>query len=273
MLGEDLVESMFSLDNLGELSPEDSSTRKRILTEIEHMAQQIEALAGRLGSMKGDAAEKTRKGYAAEKIKNQAAAVLASRECMQLAFSLGTVLEAILVHLPPRRHFAAVIALTQSGGARPDIAAIRMLQVPLPPLPVVLPSVTMHRDILLDWLAEVHTMFRCQPDTLYLTVTLIDRYLSKRSEAQSRPQLVSLIAMSIAHKFEGITPPSPSSLAVSGLDAPKLASHQQPKRQPKKSAYPTRPARPHGGKHQRRSGTLAQPGGRQRGKDRRAARN
>lgn len=33
------------------------------------------------------------------------------------------------------------------------------------------------RSILIDWLVEVHLKFKLVPETLYLTVNLIDRYL------------------------------------------------------------------------------------------------
>ncbi len=35
------------------------------------------------------------------------------------------------------------------------------------------------RGILVDWLVEVHLKFKLLPETLYLTVNLIDRYLGK----------------------------------------------------------------------------------------------
>ena len=35
------------------------------------------------------------------------------------------------------------------------------------------------RAILIDWLIEVHMKFKLMPETLFLTVTLIDKYLSK----------------------------------------------------------------------------------------------
>ena len=34
------------------------------------------------------------------------------------------------------------------------------------------------RAILVDWLISVHAKFKLLPETLYLTVNLIDRYLS-----------------------------------------------------------------------------------------------
>ena len=35
------------------------------------------------------------------------------------------------------------------------------------------------RAILIDWLVEVHLKFKLVPESLYLTVNLIDRYLEK----------------------------------------------------------------------------------------------
>ena len=37
------------------------------------------------------------------------------------------------------------------------------------------------REILNDWLIEVHLKFKLLPETLFLTVNLIDRYLSTTS--------------------------------------------------------------------------------------------
>lgn len=35
------------------------------------------------------------------------------------------------------------------------------------------------RGILVDWIIEVHLRFKLLPETLFLTVNLIDRYLEK----------------------------------------------------------------------------------------------
>lgn len=35
------------------------------------------------------------------------------------------------------------------------------------------------RSVLLDWLVDVHYKFKLAPETLFLTVNLIDRYLEK----------------------------------------------------------------------------------------------
>jgi len=35
------------------------------------------------------------------------------------------------------------------------------------------------RSILVDWLVEVHLKFKLVPESLYLTINLIDRYLER----------------------------------------------------------------------------------------------
>lgn len=63
------------------------------------------------------------------------------------------------------------------------------------------------RAILMDWLVEVHSKYRLRPETLYLTASTIDRYLSKVPVLRKRLQLVGVVAMFIAAKFEEINPP------------------------------------------------------------------
>lgn len=63
------------------------------------------------------------------------------------------------------------------------------------------------RTILIDWLIEVHTKYKLCPETLHLTVNLIDRYLSKQTVMRKRLQLIGVVALMIASKFEDIRPP------------------------------------------------------------------
>jgi len=63
------------------------------------------------------------------------------------------------------------------------------------------------RMILIDWLIEVHMKYKLRPETLHLTVNLIDRYLSKKQITRKRLQLIGVAAMFIASKFEEINPP------------------------------------------------------------------
>ncbi|KAE9592814.1 putative cyclin [Lupinus albus] len=58
------------------------------------------------------------------------------------------------------------------------------------------------RAILINWLIEVHFKFDLMPETLYLTVTLVDQYLSQVSINKSDMQLVGLTALLLASKYE-----------------------------------------------------------------------
>lgn len=42
------------------------------------------------------------------------------------------------------------------------------------------------RGILIDWVIEVHLRFKLLPETLFLTVTLIDRYCEKQQVHRTR---------------------------------------------------------------------------------------
>lgn len=63
------------------------------------------------------------------------------------------------------------------------------------------------RAILIDWLIDVHLKFKLLPETLYITVNLIDRYLEKERVARNKLQLIGVTCMLIAAKYEEIYPP------------------------------------------------------------------
>jgi cyclin B len=63
------------------------------------------------------------------------------------------------------------------------------------------------RSILVDWLVEVHLKFKLEPETLYLTVNLLDRYLSLVSVPRAKLQLIGVTCMFVAAKYEEIEPP------------------------------------------------------------------
>jgi G2/mitotic-specific cyclin-B, other len=63
------------------------------------------------------------------------------------------------------------------------------------------------RSILVDWLVEVHLKFKLLPETLYLTVNILDRYLEKVIVTRNRLQLVGISAMMVASKYEEIYAP------------------------------------------------------------------
>ncbi|KAI1271958.1 cyclin-like protein [Xylaria sp. FL0933] len=63
------------------------------------------------------------------------------------------------------------------------------------------------RGILIDWLIEVHTRFHLLPETLFLAINIIDRFLSKKVVQLDRLQLVGITAMFIAAKYEEVLSP------------------------------------------------------------------
>ncbi|KAL6873705.1 hypothetical protein ACP4OV_013787 [Aristida adscensionis] len=64
------------------------------------------------------------------------------------------------------------------------------------------------RAILVDWLVEVAEEYKLVSDTLYLTVSYIDRYLSAKALNRRKLQLLGVSAMLIASKYEEISPPN-----------------------------------------------------------------
>lgn len=68
------------------------------------------------------------------------------------------------------------------------------------------------RTILADWLVEVHLKFKMVPETLYLTIAIIDRYLERTNVRRSKLQLVGVASLLLASKYEEIYPPELSDL-------------------------------------------------------------
>lgn len=64
------------------------------------------------------------------------------------------------------------------------------------------------RAILVDWLVDVSEEYRFVSDTLYLTVSYIDRFLSAKVLNRQKLQLLGVSAMLIASKYEEISPPN-----------------------------------------------------------------
>jgi len=63
------------------------------------------------------------------------------------------------------------------------------------------------RAILIDWLIDVHSKFELSPETLYLTINIIDRFLAVKTVPRRDLQLVGVSAMLMASKYEEIWPP------------------------------------------------------------------
>lgn len=64
------------------------------------------------------------------------------------------------------------------------------------------------RSVLMDWLIQVHGRFGLLPETLFLTVNYIDRFLSYKTVSIGKLQLVGATALLIASKYEEINCPS-----------------------------------------------------------------
>jgi hypothetical protein len=58
------------------------------------------------------------------------------------------------------------------------------------------------RAVIIDWLVDVHLEYMLLPETMYLTVNIIDRFLSVKQVARKKLQLVGATAMLIASKHE-----------------------------------------------------------------------
>jgi Cyclin, N-terminal domain/Cyclin, C-terminal domain len=64
------------------------------------------------------------------------------------------------------------------------------------------------RTVLMDWVIQVHHRFNLLPETLFLTVNYIDRFLSCKVVSLGKLQLVGATAIFIAAKYEEINCPS-----------------------------------------------------------------
>jgi hypothetical protein len=58
------------------------------------------------------------------------------------------------------------------------------------------------RPFLVEFLVEIHQQCRLRPEVLYLTINLVDRYVSKRIVYKKHYQLVGCSALWLAAKFE-----------------------------------------------------------------------
>ncbi|KAK1682815.1 hypothetical protein QYE76_043663 [Lolium multiflorum] len=63
------------------------------------------------------------------------------------------------------------------------------------------------RAILVDWLAEVAHKFELMPESFYLTIYIVDRFLSMKAVPRRELQLVGIAAMLIACKYEEMWAP------------------------------------------------------------------
>ncbi|CCH61115.1 hypothetical protein TBLA_0E00540 [Henningerozyma blattae CBS 6284] len=69
-------------------------------------------------------------------------------------------------------------------------------------------NIRQNRDILVNWLVKIHNKFGLLPETLYLTINLLDRFLAKELVQLDRLQLVGTSCLFIASKYEEVYSPS-----------------------------------------------------------------
>jgi hypothetical protein len=58
------------------------------------------------------------------------------------------------------------------------------------------------RTTLIDWLLQVHLRYHMLPETLWIAINIVDRFLSVRVVSLIKLQLVGVTAMFIAAKNE-----------------------------------------------------------------------
>ncbi|KAJ1929410.1 B-type cyclin [Tieghemiomyces parasiticus] len=91
-------------------------------------------------------------------------------------------------------------------------AYMRKLEARMQPLPGYMDNQAdlewKMRGILVDWLVQVHQRFRLLPETLFLCVNYLDRFLSRKAVSLPKLQLVGTVALLVAAKFEEIQVPS-----------------------------------------------------------------
>jgi G2/mitotic-specific cyclin 3/4 len=68
------------------------------------------------------------------------------------------------------------------------------------------------RAVLMDWVIQVHQRFNLLPETLFLTVNYIDRFLSCKVVSLGKLQLVGATAIFIAAKYEEVQCPTISEI-------------------------------------------------------------
>jgi hypothetical protein len=64
------------------------------------------------------------------------------------------------------------------------------------------------RAEVVNWIVRVHLKFRLWPETLFIVMNLLDRYLSIFDFPQDRIYLLAITCLFIATKYEEIYPPT-----------------------------------------------------------------
>ncbi|CCC67720.1 hypothetical protein NCAS_0A11620 [Naumovozyma castellii] len=69
-------------------------------------------------------------------------------------------------------------------------------------------NINQNRDILVNWLVKIHNKFGLLPETLYLAINIMDRFLCKELVQLDKLQLVGTSCLFIASKYEEVYSPS-----------------------------------------------------------------
>lgn len=64
------------------------------------------------------------------------------------------------------------------------------------------------RQTLVDWLLQAHLRYHMIPETIWIAINIVDRFLSKRVVSLAKLQLVGIASLFIAAKYEEIMAPS-----------------------------------------------------------------
>ena len=75
------------------------------------------------------------------------------------------------------------------------------------------------RQTLVDWLLQVHLRYHMLPETIWIAVNIIDRFLMKRVVSIAKLQLVGVTAILIASKYEETLAPGIKEFASLTRDA------------------------------------------------------
>lgn len=63
------------------------------------------------------------------------------------------------------------------------------------------------RAFLIEWMIDVHRKFKLVPEALYVTIHIIDQYMSKKKILKNQLHLLGVATLLIAAKYEEIYPP------------------------------------------------------------------
>jgi cyclin B len=84
------------------------------------------------------------------------------------------------------------------------------------------------RTILVDWLVEVHKMLQLFPETLFLSVAIVDKYLSIKNISSSQMQLVGISSLMLSSEYQEVEAPELKDFAfVSTCSSNHILAYRQ----------------------------------------------